>query len=153
VLGRASVFLAISILCQSNVVADKVQTISWRHDFANARIEMQQKQRPMLLLLTMPGCVYCDRMKVATFKHIGIIEQVNKKYVAVQLNGREHPQIAKGLNLYVYPTTAIVDPTGKVLEVLHGFQPAAAVAKRMAVAHAKLNNTKVAIKPGHSGRK
>lgn len=145
-LRRAFFLLIVSMLCPAVLAADKAQSISWRTDLKSAQTEMQQTQRPMLLYITMPGCVYCERMKAETFNQKRIADQVNEQYVPVQINGPKHSKITKQLNLRVYPTTAIVHPNGKVLEVLHGFQPAAKFVKRMAVAKAKLGNIKVAAK-------
>ena len=151
-LRRAFTFSIVLILCHAVYAADKAQSISWRSDLQTAHTEMQEKQRPMLLYVTMPGCVYCERMKTETFHETSIVGEVNKKFVPVQINGTEHARIAQQLNLRVYPTTAIVHPNGRVLEVLHGFQPAANFAKRMAAVNAKLGDTKVATKPSASDR-
>lgn len=128
------------------------KTIQWETDLNKGRAAMEKTRQPMMLFLTAPGCVYCEEMKRDTFSQAWIIKEVNKKYTPVLINGREHKEIADRLSVRMFPATAIVHPTGKVLEVVHGYRKPADFLKHMAVGKAKLDieNRAIASKMGIS---
>ena len=141
-LRRALICLSIVFLFSSSLFAgeNKPSSIEWEKDLEKAQVSMQKTDRPMLLLLTTPGCSYCDRMKAETFAQEWIVEEVGRKYLPVQLDGRQHKELVKRLQVRVYPTTVIVHSSGNVVEVLHGYRSPAAFIRHMAVAKVKLDN-------------
>ena len=113
--------------------------IHWERDLQKGRAAMKDLDRPMLLYLTAPGCIYCEQMKQETFNQQWIIEEIGRKYLPVLINGREHKVIADRLRVRMFPTIAIVHPTGKVVEIVRGYRNPAEFLKHMAVAKAKLD--------------
>gem|GEM_PF-5442988 len=112
--------------------------VQWEKDLIVGRKAMGKSERPMLLYLTAPACQYCELMKQDTFKQQWIIREINKKYTPVMLNGREHKSIADKLQVRMFPATAVVHPSGKVMEMVQGYKSPAEFVKYLAVAQAKL---------------
>lgn len=113
--------------------------IEWHADLNIAQRIMVEKQRPMMLFVTVPGCTYCELMKQQVFTQPSIRKEVGSKYVPTMINGRQHKTVASQLGIRMYPVVAVVHPTGKVVEVIRGYKNPASFAKVMAVAKAKLD--------------
>lgn len=138
---RAFVLLTLAFFCSPLSAADSQPAhIQWEQDLQKGRAAMKGQNRPMLLYLTAPGCMYCEQMKQETFNQRWIIEEIRRKYTPVMLNGREHKVIADRLQVRMFPTIAIVHPSGKVVEIVRGYRKPAEFLKHMAVAKAKLDN-------------
>lgn len=120
-------------------VKPEFKTIQWEKDLDKGRDAMKKSDKPMMLFLTAPSCVYCEEMKRDTFSQEWIIKEVNNKYTPVMIDGREHKTIADRLNVKMFPATAIVHPTGKVVEIVHGYRSPADFLKHMAVGRAKID--------------
>lgn len=123
---------------QAEVALSAEPSVRWEKDLAKGRKKMKAAQRPMLLYLTVPGCVYCDRMKETTFSQKWIAEQIEKRFIPVEVDGRKEAALAKRLKVRVYPTTAAISPNGQVIELISGYQPAAEFLKQMAIIDAKV---------------
>ena len=106
--------------------------IVWHRDLIQAARVAGAQQRLLLLVLSTPDCVYCQRMVKKTLLEPWINAQVNRRYVAVQLNGKTHPQLVDQLRVRVFPTTAIVHPSGKVIAIMHGFKAPPVFAQQLA---------------------
>ena len=98
--------------------------IVWHRDLIQAAQVARAQRRLLLLFLTTPDCVYCQRMVDRTLSEPRINAHVNRRYVAVQLNGKAHPQLVDQLRVSVFPTTVIAHPSGKVIAIMHGFKAA-----------------------------
>ena len=116
----------------------KLPVINWEKDLTVGRRAMGKSKRPMLLYLTAPSCQYCEMMKQDTFQQQWIIREINKKYTPVMLNGRTHKDIADKLHVRMFPATAVVHPSGKVMDIVQGYKSPAEFVKYLAVAQAKL---------------
>lgn len=118
--------------------ARKSPAIQWEKDLKVGRATMGKSRKPMMLFLTAPSCQYCEIMKLDTFSQPYVIREINKKYTPVMLNGREHKVIADKLHVRMFPATAVVHPSGKVIDVVQGYKSPTDFVKYMAVAKAKL---------------
>ena len=133
-----SVVIAIVVASFASAQTQVVRGVAWEKDLAKGRTTMAQKKRPMMLFLSAPGCVYCELMKQNVFTQPWVKKEVDAKYVPVILNGREHKEITKRLEVRSFPVIAIVHPDGKVIEVVRGYKDPTSFVKVMAVAKAKL---------------
>ena len=116
--------LLLSLTMGADQAPPKVPTISWSKDLATAHGEMTKTKRPLLMFFTTPGCNFCKKMKSETFRDSAVAKDVTQNYVAVIVDGRQYPRVAKQLKLRIYPATAIVHPDGQVVELVHGYKPA-----------------------------
>lgn len=137
---QLSILFGFSLFCSGAFGAgQKPAVIRWEKDLTEASATVRKTKRPLLLLITAPGCVYCDRMKAEVFSRRPIIAQINDEFVALQLNGRKQTEVARSLRVRVYPTTVIVHPSGEVVKVLQGYRKPAEFAKSLVDAKLKLD--------------
>ena len=113
-------------------------SVTWEKDLIAGRKAMGKSKRPMLLYLTAPTCRYCELMKQDTFQQQWIISEINKKYIPVTLNGREHKSIADKLHVRMFPATVVVHPSGKVVDKVEGYKTPSEFVTYLATAQAKL---------------
>lgn len=108
--------------------------IQWHADPVKAHQLARRHERPMLLLLTTDGCFYCSKMKQSTYRDRYVATDIAKHFVAAQINAKKHPTLAKKLGVKAYPTTVIISPDYKVMDVIRGYVDAKKLRSRMAVA-------------------
>jgi uncharacterized protein YyaL (SSP411 family) len=108
--------------------------IRWYGDPAEAHQLARQHERPLLLLLTTEGCFYCSKMKESTYRDQQVATDISKHFVAAQVDAKQHPVLAKKLGVKVYPTTVIISPDFKVMDVIRGYVDAKKLRLRMASA-------------------
>ncbi len=94
----------------------------WHRDLIKASRVASTQKRLLLLFLTTPDCVFCRRMIKKTLLEPQINMHVNRRYVAVQLNGNANPELLDQLQARVFPTTVIVHPAGKVIAIMRGYK-------------------------------
>lgn len=120
-------------------------TIAWRENLATSTaakagaVEDSQPAKPVLLFITAPGCSYCIKMKSDTFADRDVVAKVRQKFTAVKVDGRKHQKVAQKLKVKLYPTTAIVHPSGAVVEVISGYIGPKDFLNRLAAAEQKLS--------------
>ena len=140
---RIATLLLMTLCCANGYAAENAQRaansgVEWQKDLVTARKSMSRLQRPMILFLTAPGCVYCEVMKKDVFTQPWIQKEITRKYIPVIVNGREQKSITTRLKVRSYPVFAIVHPDGKVVDVVRGYKSGPEFVKAMAVAKAKL---------------
>lgn len=147
VLRRTSLLLALICVGPLLMGAEKPKpAVSWSKDLSTAHAAMVKSQRPLMMYFTTAGCSYCKKMKAETFKDQDVAKEVQLRYIAVQVDAKQYPKLAKQLKLRFYPTTAIVQPSGKVVEVVHGYKAAEPFTKHLVAAKRKLTESKLASK-------
>lgn len=117
----------------------QAKSIQWNKDLNTGRSRMVKTDQPMILFVTAPACQYCELMKETTFTQKWIVQQINEKFTPVMINGREEKEVADKLRIRYFPATAIVHPSGKVVEIAHGYKSPNEFLKYLAVARAKLD--------------
>ena len=122
--------------------------ISWRSP-DTVKANKLPVDRPMLLFFTTKGCSYCVKMNRETWSHRDVIRQVSEKYTALKVDGAKYEKLIRKLGVRVFPTTAIVQPDGKVVDVMPGFHGPAEFMKRLETANARMAKVErtVAAKP------
>lgn len=111
--------------------------------------------RPLLLFVTTQGCSYCVRMKSQTFGDQAIVRHITKNYTALNVDGVKHQQLSKNLGIRVFPTTVLIQPDGKVLDIVRGYQGPRDFAKKLQSADVKLARFRqgIASKPTAAAKK
>ena len=128
----------LSVLSSSALHAAEVTSIAWHENVIQLNQDPTQSHKPVLLYITAPGCSYCVKMKSETFSHHDVVVEVAKKFTAVKVDGRKHAAVAKRLQVKIYPTTAIVHPSGAVVDVIPGYLGPETFLRRLADAEVKL---------------
>jgi thioredoxin-related protein len=106
--------------------------VQWHADPAKAHQLARDHQRPLLLLLTTDGCYYCTKMKQSTYRDRLVAADIANHFVAAQVNAKKHRTLARKLGVKAYPTTVIISPDYKVMDVIPGYVDAKTLRVRMA---------------------
>lgn len=116
------IVLASTITLIANEPAQTNQGLKWTGDLDAAWTSAREKQRPLLLFVTMDGCVHCQRMKLTTLRDKGVQHDLEKEFVPVTLNAKDKPELVKRLRLRLFPTVVVIQPNGTVMESITGYQ-------------------------------
>jgi hypothetical protein len=98
-------------------------SIVWHEDLDSGWRESKRTGRPMVIFITSARCRYCDAMKSATWRDLGIKSRVGNEFVAVQLCPERNAKELSRIQVDVYPTTIVALPQGKVIDHRKGYQP------------------------------
>jgi protein disulfide-isomerase len=108
--------------------------IQWHADPAQAHALARRDGRPLLLLLTTDQCYYCSKMKLSTYRDRQVAADITDHFVAAQIDAKKHPLLTKKLGVKVYPTTVIISPDYRVIDLIAGCVDAGKLRVRMAAA-------------------
>lgn len=99
----------------------QAEEVKWITNVNEAWTETQQKQRPLLVFFTTAQCRYCKQMLAQTFANDQVAAELNAHFVTVIVDANAEVQLARQLNVSVYPTTVIISSQAAVLHRLQGF--------------------------------
>lgn len=112
--------------------------IHWHDEVQSAWKSMQSERRPILLFVTMDGCLHCRRMKAVTYEDGRVVERISQSFVAASINGQQQPEVARRLGVQVYPTTVIITPDARVVDSIRGYVSPAELDQRLAAISQRL---------------
>ena len=96
-------------------VADAQETMKQISELA------AKEKKPAVVYLFTKSCGYCAAMDRDVLGAKDIREQMGKSVVFVRVDGEKTPRIARENNLIGYPTTILLDETGKKLIQIPGY--------------------------------
>jgi thioredoxin-related protein len=97
--------------------------IRWHRDFDQGWAEAKRSNRPLLIYITAPNCIYCEAMKRDTWCDQSIEAAVGQEFVAIQLSPEENANVISRIKVETYPMTLIGIPEGKIVAHRKGYQP------------------------------
>ncbi len=106
-------------VCATSAMAEEV---SWRSDYAQARKEAEEKNRPLLLDFGTEACFWCKRLDATTFKDPAVVEMLNQRLIPIKIDANKESQLAQTLQISSYPTVIIGAPDGKILATIVGYK-------------------------------
>lgn len=96
---------------------DGIHWQDWSQDtFENAK----RLDRPLLINVGHEGCMACRWMKDETFTDPGIVELVNKHFIAIQVDSEMQPDIGEQYSDWAWPATAFNRPDGTQVLAIRG---------------------------------
>lgn len=98
------------------------QEVSWRNDYAQARKEAEEKNRPLLLDFGTEACFWCKRLDATTFKDPVVVEMLNQRLIPIKIDANKESQLAQSLQISSFPTVIIGAPDGKILVTIVGYK-------------------------------
>jgi thioredoxin-like negative regulator of GroEL len=98
------------------------EEVEWRRDYASARREAAEKDRPLLLDFGYDGCVWCQRLDAQTLRDASVARSLNGQFVPLRIDVHKDPDLAERLRIQAYPTVVLASPEGKILDVIEGFK-------------------------------
>ncbi len=123
-MGKAAFFAQAvlgMLLVASSASPALAQEITWRYDYATARLESEQKQRPILLDFGTSNCFWCKRLDAVTFRDPAVSKLVNEQFVAVKIDAVKDTELTRALQIESYPTLVFATQDGKILGMHAGF--------------------------------
>jgi thioredoxin-related protein len=118
----AVIICAAAITLSANEPAKTAAGLKWIADLEVAREAALEQQRPLLLFVTMDGCVHCQKMKQTTLRDKDVQNDVRASFIPVAFNEKDEPELVKKLRLRLFPALVVVQPNGTVLESISGYQ-------------------------------
>lgn len=93
--------------------------------------EAQQSGRPILVYVTSQSCPHCSRMIGETYQASSVREFVRDSFETVLVDRTQQPGLAAALHVRWFPTTLVVGPDNKVIDVIEGYVDAGAFSRRL----------------------
>lgn len=101
-----------------------ISGIRWNSDLRRAAAIATRENRPILVQVSAPWCGYCKQMKQETWTDRGVVNMINNRFVAVEVNADEQRQFIEEMQIQSLPTTLVVSPDLRILKRVQGFQSA-----------------------------
>ncbi len=121
--GKA--ILSVVRLISMTSAGAKAQEVQWRHDYAAARREAKERQRPLVVDFGTSNCFWCKKLDVSTLRDPAIVKRLNEQFIPVKIDAERQPGLAQSLGIHSYPTLVFVAPDGRILGRHEGFVEAA----------------------------
>ncbi len=97
------------------------QEVEWRSDYARARKEAQDKDRPLVIDFSTVNCFWCRQLEQRTFTDPAVITLLNEHCVPLHLDAGAVPELVEKMNIHVYPTLVYAAANGRILGFQEGF--------------------------------
>lgn len=91
--------------------------VAWRDDFQKARGEAASSEKPVLLVFSAEWCPACIAMQHGVWADADVGKVANERFVPVyvDVDDREHTEVATRYGISAIPAVLIVDKEGRVL--------------------------------------
>ena len=106
----------------------------------------QQSNRPILVFVSMPNCHYCVKMKQQVYQQPHVKDLVANSFETIKADRFAHPKLISSLKVRLYPTTVLVGPNNKILDVIEGYADANKFQRRLQTGIASAANLASATK-------
>jgi thioredoxin-related protein len=137
--------LALLILLSSSSPAETARRIAGRQQglagrqqglFKHATVEQAWKtavttKKPLLVMFTSDGCLYCTKMMKETYQNPAIERMLLQNTETVMAHSRDYQGLVKKMGIRGYPSTVLISPEGEVLDFMEGYVEAKVFAKRV----------------------
>ena len=114
--------LTLAMIAASDANAQK---IAWQSDINHAAQTSQKTKKPMLIEVGASWCGYCKKMQRETFQNAHIAKHVNACFIPVSIDADAEKKLVQSMGVRAFPTTVIVSPEMRIVQVIEGFQSAA----------------------------
>ncbi len=103
----------------------------------------QQSNRPILVFVSMPNCHYCVKMKEQVYCLPRVKDLVSNSFETLKADRFAHPKLISSLKIRLYPTTVLVSPNNKIVDVIEGYSDPAKFQQRLQTGLASLSTPSV----------
>src|SRR5262245_50969019 len=93
----------------------------WRTEYSAARKESAKSGKAMCVVIGSDNCFYCQKLEAGTLTDTGVTATLQKSYIAVKVDASREPDIAKALNVQLYPTTVLAGADGRIHAIINGY--------------------------------
>ncbi len=81
----------------------------------------QKSNRPILVYVSMPNCHFCEKMKDQVYKLPQVKNLVSGSFETILVDRYAHAKLVEKLQVKWYPTTVLVGPNNKIMDVIEGY--------------------------------
>jgi thioredoxin-like negative regulator of GroEL len=120
---HAAVLLA-ALLVGLDARVARAQAGVWRDDYATARREATDRNKPLVIEFGSDDCLWCRKLE-AVFREPAVATVLADRFVCLKLDGNRDVNLAQLLRVHSYPTVFIANPDGKILATVEGYVDAA----------------------------
>lgn len=99
----------------------------------------QRSNRPILVFVSMPNCHYCVKMRDQVYHLNHVKELVASSFETIKVGRYSHAELVQKLHIKWYPTTVLVGPNNKILDVIEGYTEANQFQQRLQTGLASVN--------------
>ena len=103
----------------------------------------QKSNRPILVYVSMPNCPYCVKMKQQVYQLPHVKQLVSSSFETIRVGRYTHADLVRKLRIKWYPTTVLVGPNNKILDVIEGYAEANQFRQRLHTGIASLRKKSV----------
>ena len=107
--------------------------VEWQTDYQLAHKSRLQRQKPMIVYVTMDGCLHCHRMLKTSYRNQQVAGKISDGYVATIINGTHQEALAKEFGVRIYPTTFLVGPDNRIVDKMEGYVAAKELHRRLSI--------------------
>ena len=130
--------LALTIALCSSLQAEPTHRAESRTKglFTHSTVEQAWKsavttKKPLLVMFTSDGCMYCTKMIKETYQHPAIERMLSQNTETVLAHSRDYRGLVQKLGVRGYPSTLLISPEGDVLDFMEGYVEPKAFAERI----------------------
>jgi len=120
-LERALIVLALAVVVTVGVVTVRAWNARRQQRLIGQplwrRIGVNLDGRPTIVTFSTVSCAACHQAQAPAIK--AVAERVQFRHVAI--DAAQQPHIARAFGVVTVPSTAILNPTGELIRVNHGF--------------------------------
>jgi len=98
--------------------------IRWLYDLDEAKAFALLEKKDIFVDVTADWCEPCKWLEQYTFSNASVAEKLNSEFVTVRLDDKRDKELLRSLNIILYPTLLIMDPSGNEVFREGGFQNA-----------------------------
>lgn len=105
--------MVLGVLAALVPVTSYGQQVKWRHDYAAARREAKETNRPMVLDFGTKSCFWCKKLDGSTFRDATVVKEMNERFIPIKIDAEEQAQLATTLGIESFPTLLFAAPDGR----------------------------------------
>ncbi|MHB1421657.1 MAG: DUF255 domain-containing protein [Gemmataceae bacterium] len=107
------------------------QEVEWRQDYAKARLEAVEKNRPIVIDVGTEHCHFCKQLDLRTFKDPAIVAVLNERCIPLKIDADQNAWLAEKLRVEYYPTLVFATSKGTIVGYQQGFIESGALQERL----------------------
>ena len=95
----------------------------WSRTYAEAQQIRAEADCPLVVFVTMPGCVFCDKMMDQTLHHPSVGRRFRHDAVLAIVRTDQNRPLVQQFAPRVFPTTYVITADNRIAKKLEGFIP------------------------------
>lgn len=116
---------------ESPAKAKESPKVEWETNLRKLWDKSKELDQPMVVYVSMRGCHYCDLMKRNTWASADVQRELAGNYLTGAADRTEAENIVRQLNIRTFPTTIIMEPGGKLKQLVRGYESGVQMAQRL----------------------